>query len=202
MSNYTYSTNVPQANQKISATQAPIMSNFQAISEWANVNHVGFSDSTNYGMHTYTSLPFQMSDPSTLNGEMAVYCKATGSPNVAEIFYRYPNDGSVVQLTGGGSSGGAGAASNGYAYMSSTVFMKWGLATGIVSGANNIIFPVVSGYPVFSTTPYQLYFTPATNYTNFTTSVPYISSSNTTQFVLQVAATNYATSIYWMAIGV
>ncbi len=201
MSNYTFSTNVPQSAQKISATQAPIMSNFQAISELINVNHVGFTDATNFGKHTYTSLPIQGSDPVTLAGEMAVYCKATGTPNAAEIFYRYPSNGTVVQLTGGGSSGGAGAAVNGYSFMSSTVFMMWGTATGIVNGANVIVFPTGGGYPVFGVNPYQIYFTPNIAYTNLTSTVPYITSPSTTQFTLQVSSTNFATSVYWMAIG-
>jgi hypothetical protein len=199
--NYTYSTNVPQSHQKISATQRPIQSNFQAISDIINVNHVGFSDPINYGKHTYTSLPVQSLDPDTLNGEMAVYCKATGSPNPAEIFYRYPNNGSVVQLTGGGSSGGAGASSPGYSFMSPTVFMMWGFQTGIVNGSNVIVFPSGGGFPSFGSTPYQIYFTAATNYTNLTSTVPYISASSTTQFTLLVNNTNYATSIYWLAIG-
>ncbi len=196
---YTFSTNIPQAAQKISATQAPIMSNFQAINEWVNVNHVGFTDAVNYGKHTYTSLPFQNSDPATLSGEMALYCKQTVSgPNASEIFYRYPSNGTVVQLTGSST----GSSTAGFAYMSSTVFMKWGTATGIVNGANVIVFPTTSGYPAFSSTPYQIYFTAATDYTNLTSTAPYISASSTTQFTLQVNATNYATSIYWLALGV
>ena len=198
---YTFSTNIPQSAQKVSATQAQIESNFQAIKELINVNHVGFTDAVNYGKHTFTSLPFQVSDPTTLSGEMALYCKQTVSgPNAAEIFYRYPSNGTVVQLTGNLTSGGA--ATNGYAYMSSTVFIMWGTATGIVNGSNTITFPTTSGYPAFSTTPYQIYFTAATNYSNLTSTAPYISSSSTTQFTFQVNATNYATSIYWLALGV
>ena len=198
---YTFSTNIPQSAQKISATQAPIMSNFQAINELINVDHVGFNDAVNYGKHNFTTFPVQGSDPTTLSGEMAIYSKATPSgPNAAEIFYRYPSDGTVVQLTGSTSSGGA--ATNGYAYMSSTLFIMWGTATGIVNGSNTIVFPTTSGYPSFSSTPYQIYFSAATTYTNLTSTAPYISSSSTTQFTLQDNATNYATSIYWLALGV
>lgn len=201
MANNTFSTNVPQAGQKISATQSPIKNNFQAMNELINVNHYGFNDPINYGKHTYTSLPFQISDPTTLAGEMAVYCKATGSPNAAEIFCRYPSDGAVIQLTGGGSSGGAGASDPGYSYMSSTLFMMWGTASGIINGANVIVFPTGGGFPTFGVSPYQIYFTAGITYTNLTTTVPYITSPTTTQFTLQVNATNYATSIYWLAIG-
>ena len=50
---YTFSTNIPQSAQKISSTQAPIQSNFQAINELIDVNHVGFTDAVNFGKHTY-----------------------------------------------------------------------------------------------------------------------------------------------------
>ena len=202
MANYTFSPNVPQASQKISTTQVPIMSNFQAISELINVNHVGFNNPTDFGKHTVTTFPFQVSDPTTLSGEMAVYSKSTPSgPNAAEIFYRYPSNGTVVQLTGGGATGGAGAASPGYSFMSPTVFMMWGLKTGVANGANTIVFPSGGGFPTFGTTPYQIYFTPTGNYTNTSTVYPYVNSFTTTQFNLQVNATNFATSVYWLAIG-
>jgi hypothetical protein len=201
MANYTFSTNVPQAAQKISATQAPIMNNFQAISELINVNHIGFENASDYGKHTYTSLPMQVSDPATLSGEMAVYSKSTPSgPNLAEIFYRYPSDGTVVQLTGSTGTGG-GAANPGYAYMSPTVFMIWGTASVASNAPTTIVFPTGSGFPIFSSTPYQIYFSAATNYSNYYAGA-YISSSSSTQFVFTVPSANYATSIYWMAIGV
>ncbi len=200
ISNYTFSSNVPLSTQKISATQQPILSNFQAVADLINQNHVGFSDSTNYGKHNYTSLPVQSLDPVTNAGEMAVYSKSTPSgPNSAEIFYRYPSNGAIVQLTGGIS--GAGASTQGYAFMSSTVFMMWGTATGIVNGSNIIIFSTTAGFPTFGSTPYQLYFTAQGNYSNLTTTSPYITSVTTTQFTFQVNAIGYATSIYWLAIG-
>jgi hypothetical protein len=198
----TFSTNVPQSSQKIAATQAPIQSNFQAVSDLINTNHIGFNDPVNYGKHNYTSLPFQGSDPITVTGEMAVYSKSTPSgPNLGEIFYRYPSNGTIVQLTGGGNGGGAGAASPGYSFMSTTVFMVWGLATGIVSsGFNTITFPTGSGFPIFGTTPYQIYFTANGNYSN-QSAAAYISSPTTTNFVLTVPNSGYSTSVYWMAIG-
>lgn len=197
--NNTFSTNVPQSSQKISSTQTPIKNNFAAISEIINVNHIGFSDPNDYGKHTFTSLPFQSSNPSTSSTEMAVFSVATPSgPNAAEIFYRYPSDGSVVQLTGG--VGTSISATSGFAYMSTTVAMIWGLKTGIVSSSTNtIIFPTGAGFPILTAAP-QIYYTAASNYTNINAST-YISSSSSTQFVLTTPQANYATSIYWMAIG-
>lgn len=198
---YTFSTNVPQSNQKISATQSSIQSNFQAVSDFLNVNHYGFNDE-NYGNHAYTSLVFQDTDPTTLSGEMAVYCKETPSgPNTAEIFVRYPSDGTIVQITGGVGTGVS--ATSGFTYMSDTIIMMWGTATGIVSATTNTItLPTGGDFPTLTAAPYTIYFTPIGTYTNITGSQPYISSSSTTEFVLTVVGSDFATSIYWMIIGV
>lgn len=200
MASYTYSTNVPQAAQKISATQAPIMSNFQAINEFIGVNHVGFGDAINFGKHNFTTLPFQASDPATASTEMAIYSKATPSgPNAGEIFYRYPSSGTVAQLSGS-SAGQAGATVNGWSYLPGNVLMKWGQATGITSGANTIVFPTTGGIPAFGTSVFMVDYTPAINYT-LSGPIAYITGQTTLHFVLNVPNTMSST-ISWLAIGV
>lgn len=198
--NYTFNANVPQAQQLIKVTQPSIESNFQAINELISVNHVNFSDPVNFGKHNFTSFPYQGSDPSTSSSEMALYSKSSTDANGGEIFYRYPNNGTVVQLTpvSGGSSGGQ---SNGWVYLSSTVFMKWGTATGILSSTNNTItFPTGGGIPAFTQTPFVIFVSPAANYTFSTTGYNYVNTPTTTTFKYQTQS-SYATSIYWMAIG-
>jgi hypothetical protein len=198
MSNFTYTANIPQASQKISSTQQPILNNFIAIQELLAVNHVGFSDTTNFGKHTFTTLPFQNSDPSTTSTEMALYAKATGSPNAGEIFYRYPSNGTIAQLSGS-STGETSQTTDGYSYLPGSILMKWGQATGIVTGTNTIIFPT-SNIPAFTTSLYTVHYFPAVSYTPSTTCA-YISSSSITQFVLEVPGT-MSTTISWLAIGV
>ena len=199
MANFTYSTNVPQAAQKISATQSPIMNNFQAIAEFVNVDHVGFTDAINYGKHNQTTLPFQASDPSTASTEMALYSKATpGGPNEGEIFYRYPSNGAIAQLSGS-SAGGAGASTNGWCVLPPSLLMKWGQATGIVPGANTIVFPTSGGIPAFTTAVYIVTYTPAANYT-LSSPIPYITGETTLHFVLNVPSITSST-ISWFAIG-
>jgi hypothetical protein len=196
---FTYSTNVPQSAQKISATQAPIQSNFQAINELFNVNHVGFGDSVNFGKHNFTTLPFQISDPSTASNEMALYAKATGTPNAGEIFARYPSNGSVIQISGS-SAGSAGASTNGWSYLPGNILMKWGQATGIIPGANTIVYPTSGSQPSFTTSVFMVEYTPASNYT-LTAPYGYITGQTTTQFILNVPNTMSST-ISWLAIGV
>lgn len=195
---YTFATNIPQSGQKISSTQVPMQSNFQSISELIGVNHVGFTDSINYGKHTYLSLPAQSMDPTTSASEMAIYCAASTGVNPYEIYYRYPSSGTIVQLSGSGT--GTGAATSGYAYLSSTVFLKWGTSTGITTGANVITFPTGGGLPAFSSV-YTIYYTQASVATSYLIQ-SYISSSSTTQFTLQVPTSGFASSIYWLALGV
>lgn len=196
---FTYSTNVPQASQKISATQVPIQSNFQAISELIGVNHVGFSDPVNFGKHNFTTFPFQGSDPSTTSTEMALYSKATGTPNAGEIFARYPNNGTVIQVSGS-SAGGAGASTNGWSYLPGNILMKWGQATGIIPGANTIVFPTSGSQPPFVSSVFIVEYTPASSYT-LTAPFAYITGQTTLQFVLNVPNTMSST-ISWLAIGV
>ncbi len=196
---YSFNTNVPQAAQLIRITQQPIENNFQAINELINVNHVGFQDPINYGKHTFTSLPSQGSSPTTVNNEMSVFCAPSAGANPYEIYYRYPNNGDVVQLTG--STGGSSSATTpGYTYLSSTVFMMWASASVSSSTSNVITFPTGGGFPTF-TEVYHIQYCPKTSYTNFTNAV-YISAVTTTNFTFRIPSSNYATSIYWMAIGV
>lgn len=191
---YTYTSNVPQANQKISATQAPILSNFQAINEWIIVNHVGFNDGIYFGCHNATNFVEQDDDQTTSSTEMTLYSKATDDANGIEIYYRYPSDGTVVQLTGGGKNGSSSAASSGYAYLGSMI-MQWGIATGIVAdGSNTISFNLP-----YTTEVYVVHFTPAASYTISETGA-YISSTSLTEFVLTTTGT-MSTSVYWWAFG-
>lgn len=198
-SNFTFSTTVPQASQKISATQQPIQSNFGAISDFVNANHVGFYDAINFGKHTFTTLPFQGSDPSTSSTEMVLYTKATGTPNAGELFCRYPNNGAVLQISGS-SIGQGGPSTNGWSYLPGNILMKWGQATGITPGANTIVFPTSGSQPAFGTSLFMVEYTPASSYT-LTSPFGYISSSSTTQFILQVPNTMSST-ISWLAIGI
>ena len=195
----TYISNIPQASQYIRATQQPIKSNFSAISELLNVNHVGFSDADNFGKHNFTSLPLQGSAPATSATEMALFSMAASSSNGIEIFYRYPSNGSTVQLTGAASGGNTN--SPGFAYLSPTVFMMWGNTSVASSTSTVITFTSGGGFPTFGSAPYQIYYQPNTNFSNYSNVQAYISASTSADFTLTVPNANYATSVYWLAIG-
>lgn len=197
--NFTYSTNVPLASQKISTSQQPIDDNFDAISELFAVNHVGLYDSTNFGKHTYTSFPIQVSDPTTTSTELAVYAKASTDSNGAELFMRYPSSGTISQLTSTGLTGVA--LTNGSSYLTDTLLMKWGNATLNTTGSTTIVFPITDSIPAFTTACYSVTFSPSANYT-MNASSAYITGVTTTQFVFHAPSGGIGVSIYWTAIGV
>jgi hypothetical protein len=125
---YTYTPNVPQPAQGLNTTQNPILNNFQAINELISVNHVGFN-LTNFGKHSLLKLEVQTVDPSTTSNEIAVYARTTGSPNPAEIFYRNPNNGTIVQLSGQTTPTSTGTSGSGYVTFPNGSIMHWGTLT-------------------------------------------------------------------------
>lgn len=196
---FTYTPNVPLAEQEINATQVPILNNFQAINELINVNHVGFNDSVNFGKHTYTSFPAQISDPATTATEIALYSKSAATANGIELFYRYPSNGTVVQLSGGGSTGIS--STNGSSYITSTILMKWGNATINPTGSTVVTFPTGGGLPAFGTTVYTVNFAPSGSYT-LSTNGGWISNITTTSFTFNAPTGGMSTTIYWSAMGI
>lgn len=196
---YVYKNNIPQGPNRIPATQKPINSNFQAINEILNVNHVGFNDA-NQGKHKYLTLPFQLSVPVTTSNQMSIYSATSTDGNSSEIFFTYPAATTGTPLTGLGH--GSLPSAEGWCYLAGSVLMKWGNATGITTGANVITFPVVVGTPVFTST-FIAQFVPSVNYTipAVGSAGPYITNITTTGFTLN-APTTISSSIYWYAIGV
>lgn len=105
---YTYTANVPQSTQQINNSQQSINYNFQDIATLFAVNHVPFNTSNTFGTHNFVNFVTQTTDPTTGSAEMALYTKAiSGDTNNAELFYRYPDSGTVLQLTGSTSSSGS-----------------------------------------------------------------------------------------------
>jgi len=156
---YTYTLCTPDSASPMNQTAPLIRGNFQAMNELINVNHVGFNQE-NSGFHNSINMQFQTDDPGTAITDLALYTKATGSPNVAEIFYQYPNNGTVNQLTptssaGGGGTTAANSGSNAQGYwvqFPSGIIMFYGLATAqyVSNHPTYIPFPAGSGIPVMT----------------------------------------------------
>lgn len=182
---YPYTPTVPQGNQQINNTQMPIKNNFQDIYDLLAVNHVAFNTPDTFGRHTLVSYVEQGVDPSTLSTEMALYSKSvTNDANGAELFYRYPSNGNIVQLTGvtnvptGGSSltsGGTftagGTVAFGYAIQGYWQYLSDGILFMVFNISNYVQTPTSSPYvfnfpsgsysggvtvPTFTQTPFNV----------------------------------------------
>lgn len=200
---YTYTAATPQSTQQINNTQQSINYNFQDISTLFGVNHVPFNTADTFGRHNFINFVTQATDPSTAAAEMALYTKAvSGDTNDVELFYRYPSDGTVLQLTGSTSSSGSTGTGGGlfagispkvgypstgsWQYLSNGILiMTWQVANGSATSGNG------------STSPMSVYFPNSTNcYT-------YVGSSTMPTFTtavynLQMSSTNpqAETSLY------
>lgn len=182
-----YNPDVPQGTQQINNTQEPIQYNFSDIAQLFAVNHVPFNTADTFGNHTVIDYFGQSLDPSTEANEIALYSKnVSNDPNVLELFYRYPNDGNIVQLTGTststeqtitGPSGYQYSSSElyiqstynmycfGFQYLPGGALMKWGIlqcTPTTASGTININFPIPTStdvaMPVFNVTPFHFEF--------------------------------------------
>lgn len=211
-----YVPNIPQANQQINNTQPQFNGNFQAVSELIAVNHVPFNTADEFGKHALVDYVAQATDPSTGSAEIALYSKfVENDTNRAELFYRYPNNGNVVQLSGseGGSSGStsggsyaAGTNPSGFKYLAGTwQYISSGLLlmTGEIQLTNTSVltgeFPVVTGVPQFSNTPFVFIIT---NTNDVSTSNHYAADIvSSTQYKCRQTVSQ-SSVLGWMAIGV
>lgn len=182
----TYVQNTPQGNQQINHTQNPIKTNFYDIQDLFSVNHgplkTDGDPSLNEGLHTLVSYLTQQEDPETGSNDMAMYAKnVAGDTNLMELFVRYPDNGTVVQLTGtstGTSSGSTTTTTSlssssgaifydninggyyGYQYLGGGIVTIFGLQfLSITSSAlqtSSLTFPTFSGFDGFSATPFHM----------------------------------------------
>ena len=164
-----YNSNIPLGISVISDTQQPIENNFSGISTLLAVNHTPFNTDP-VGLHNLVTLYQQAADPVTGSSQMALYSKASTDGNISEIFYRYPSNGRVVQLSGTNINDGSGGTyasptgQTGWQYLSGGLLMKWGLTTlgnGNPSPTNTYIFPVATQIPVYNNTPVHIEVAPA-----------------------------------------
>jgi hypothetical protein len=206
---YTYTYNVPQPAQPFNQTQSIILNNFQAINELINVNHVAFNTVNTFGKHNFLSLEIQSTDPQTASTDIALYTKATsGGPNAAEIFYRYPNNGTIAQLTGGSSTPATSAATSGgnasagWCLFPSGVLIKWGTGT-TQNGQSTVVFPTSSSIPAYKS---GIGYIKTTATGSNTVNIAEIVTSNgygTTEFLVFISnGTGGSTNFNYFCIGV
>lgn len=197
---YTYTANVPQSTQQINNSQQSINYNFQDIAALIAINHVAFNTSNTFGTHNFVNFVTQATDPTTGAAEMALYTKAvSGDTNDAELFYRYPSNGSVLQLTGStassGSTGSGGGLFTGSVSSSAQGYPGTGSWQYLSNGILMMTWEVINGYSSSNSnttsSPMTVYIPNATNcYTTLGSST--MPSFTTAIYNMQIATTNPA----------
>lgn len=142
--------NVPQANQTLNATQAPILTNFTDLIDPAfSQNHVPYGSGVgNQGKHMFLQMPQQAGAPATLalEGGLAVLAGATsGNP---ELNWIPQNSGNPIAFTEG-----TLATVNGWSRLASGLLIKWGTAawTAQNDATTTLNFPMNTVGPAFGT---------------------------------------------------
>lgn len=223
-----YIPDIPQGQQQINQTTSGIQGNFQYIYDLININHVPFNTLDDFGKHTFINYVQQTVPPTTNTTEMAMFTMLSLTTNKLELFARYPNNGTVIQLTGSGSNqnninnpvGGtylAGYNPDGYQYgpgmwqyFPGGGFMLFGTISTAYAGVGNgstitAKFPIANGIPTFSQTPFNIQIWDANGN-------PYSSSDSfgfyscdvvdTTKFTIYNKIKSSGWSASWMVIGV
>lgn len=143
-----YTNNTPQATDRVSDTQDPILQNFVNIPTLIGANHVGFDGTANEGKHTVISAVEQGAPPATAVDEVALFSQLSTLSAQSELAIRKENNGAVTEFTS------LGTGPTGWSYLPSGLLMKWGF-TGAISGQTNILFSTVGTTPAF-TSVYQI----------------------------------------------
>lgn len=126
-----FNANIPNANDKLSQSQAQIKANFQAIEPL-------FSQ----GIQPFVKLPEQTSAPTTLVNEIALYSKDVSG--ATQLFMRRESNGSEIDFTS------SLQASSGWARLPSGILLKWGNATPTRNTLGTVTFNTGAGIPVFT----------------------------------------------------
>ena len=188
----TYTPSVPQAAQTISSTQAPIQSNFQAISDLVAVNHTPFgSNAAVPGTHaTITFADQSASVPSNPpSGQVNLY-NNIGSGSIAELYLQYPTGApgvptNPIPIT-------VGSAGGGYTYLPTGIIMQWGIKTASSSGS--VITSFDTTHAPFTSAPYAILVTPYGSSTTI-----YVTAKSTTNFTANISSNG---QFSWLAIGI
>jgi len=140
-----YLPNIPQPNDQLSVSQGNLLTNFQGLNTFVNVNHVDFT-SADAGKHKFASFPVQAGNPGTTATELAVYSKNSAYTASAgpQLLIQRPTNGSTVEFTSSSQTG------IGWTFLPSGILLKWGNVVA-TSPTTTIMFPIAPGtIPAFN----------------------------------------------------
>ena len=147
-----YNANIPQPSDLLSISQGNLLNNFGAIQALIDINHVDFA-AVGAGKHTFVEMPVQSPVPTTVGGEVGLYCQTSASTTQPELVFARQAGSSApaaVQITEFTS---AGWTNPGWTKLPSGIMMKWRANIG-VGGSNTVTKNLntdVPGSPNFTT---------------------------------------------------
>lgn len=119
-----YNPNIPQSTDLLSVSQGNILLNFQAIQALIDVNHVDFA-ATGAGKHAFVEMPVQSPVPTTVGGEVGLYCQTSSITSQPElVFARQSGSSAPSQVRISEFTSGVWA-NPGWARLPSGFLIKW-----------------------------------------------------------------------------
>lgn len=125
-----YNSAIPQPTDRISASQAQLLGNFQAIPTLLAVNH-GIFGAADEGKHKFVTMPVQTGDPGTLAAEMALFSKTSTVTTFPELFVVSESMGTVLPLSGSvlRNSPAINETGAGWCFLPGGLILYWGRET-------------------------------------------------------------------------
>lgn len=182
-----YNANIPQSGDQLSQSQPQLLGNFQEIGSWVAINHVTFDSGSTTGKHSFVEFPVQSPVPTTVGGEVGLYCQTSTLTSQPELVFSKQSGTSVYEFTSSGQ-----VTNGGWVRHPSGILMKWGTGGPAGAGSYVITFPVSSANPVFASA-YVSFVTPTSNI------VVYVTALSTTQLTVNASGSG---SFNYLVIGI
>lgn len=93
-----YNPDIPRPTDQLSVSQEDLLQNFMSMYNAFLQNHGEF-DSSIAGKHATTQFYSLVADVPTLQDEVALYARATGPGNEAELYYRGPDNETPINIS-------------------------------------------------------------------------------------------------------
>jgi hypothetical protein len=151
-----YNQNIPIGTDDLSVSQPQIQSNFFAIYNAFNLNHVPFNtpDGTQ-GKHMFVEMPNQnAAPPATIANETGLYCNTSTYTAQPELFFIKQN-GTTAPAPLNGANGYEITSSNyvanvGWTRLPSGIMLMWGLVQDNSHSTQTFILPVNATTPNYN----------------------------------------------------
>src|SRR5208337_2421146 len=162
-----YNQLIPISTDDLSVSQPQMQSNFLAIYNAFNLNHVAFN-STNplQGKHSFVEMPNQSATPKvTIANEVGLYCNSSTLTSQPELFF-IKQFGTTVPAPLNGVNGYEVTSSNyiavnGWTRLPSGIMLMWGAAT-VPNNTTPVTLPISATIPNFFSV-YQILLTSNSN---------------------------------------